>query len=384
MKSVVVLGMHRSGTSAIAKALSIMGVNLGGKLLPPKEDNKKGFWEDLNIVEFNTKLMQDYGQDWNTFGPIGQSFSDDCYKKVIKYIECEFKNTPVWGFKDPRTSRLIPFWRSVFKKIDSEVVYCVVIRNPLSVIKSLEKRDGFSSLQAALLWYQYNMDILSALIDVPFTVIDYDYLLAEPENNLIRLANGIGQLDSLSSIAVNEYCQEFLSGGLRNSKFTLDSLAASGDIPDKVSQLYRELLMLTNKATTHLPSHLKSNAELWKSSQSSNIDIFSLLNSTLDVSASNAVQASHYSERLGIALLHVDQLLKERDHILNERDIMERRHQMAVESLVKSADEVKSLIESNNNLTCELKGIYHSSFWRFTSPLRKIITIFKHIALKRN
>ncbi|MFP7709243.1 hypothetical protein AB6F04_006780 [Vibrio cyclitrophicus] len=102
MKSVVILGMHRSGTSAIAKALSIMGVNLGVNLLPPKEDNKKGFWEDFNIVDFNTNLMQKQSQDWYTFGPIEQDFSDECYEKVIKYVEKEFGDSIVWGFKDPK------------------------------------------------------------------------------------------------------------------------------------------------------------------------------------------------------------------------------------------------------------------------------------------
>lgn len=377
MKSVVVLGMHRSGTSAIAKALSIMGVNLGVNLLPPKEDNKKGFWEDFNIVDFNTNLMQQQFQDWDTFGPIEQDFSDECYEKVIKYVEKEFGDSTVWGFKDPRTSRLIPFWNSIFKKINSDVVYCVVVRNPLSVIKSLEKRDGFSAHQASLLWYQYNMDIIAGLTDVPFTVIDYDSLFIEPENNLIRLANGIGQVDSLSDTAIEEYCQEFLSGGLRNSKFTLDSLNSNGSTPDKIAQLYLDLLDLTNEPSVYLPTHLKKSVGLWKETQSSNIDMFNLLNDVLKVSADESARLSHCNSSLDIALLHVEYLLKERDHVINERDIMEKRHQMAVASLEESQNKEKLLTVTKENLGNELDRIYNSSFWKLSRPLRYIIKMLK-------
>ncbi|MBE8606824.1 sulfotransferase family protein [Vibrio cyclitrophicus 1F53] len=377
MKSVVILGMHRSGTSAIAKALSIMGVNLGVNLLPPKEDNKKGFWEDFNIVDFNTNLMQKQSQDWYTFGPIEQDFSDECYEKVIKYVEKEFGDSIVWGFKDPRTSRLIPFWDSILKKINSDVVYCVVVRNPLSVIKSLEKRDGFSAHQAGLLWYQYNMDIIAELADVPFTVIDYDSLLIEPENNLIRLANGIGQSDSLSDTAIEEYCQEFLSGGLRNSKFTLDSLNSDDSTSDKIAQLYLDLLNLTNEPSVYLPPHLKENVRLWKETQSSNIDMFNLLNDVLKVSTSESARLSHCNSSLDIALSHVEYLLKERDHVINERDIMEKRHQMAVASLEESQNKERLLTVTKENLENELDRIYNSGFWKFFSPLRYIIKMLK-------
>lgn len=354
MKSVVVLGMHRSGTSAIAKALSIMGVDLGKNLLSPKEDNKKGFWEDFNLVDFNTALMQKKNQDWDTFGPLVQDFPDECYDQVIEYINNEFKKSSVWGFKDPRTSRLIPFWNSVFEKMPSDVVYCVVVRNPLSVIKSLEKRNGFSFQQAALLWYQYNMDIIAGLGEASFTVIDYDSLLIDPEGNLIRLAEGIGQIDSLSDAAINDYCQEFLSAGLRNSKFSLDSLNTQDGLSESIADLYRDLLSLTNEPSVYLPSFLKDNIELWKNSQSSNTDIFNLLNGVIKISSSESAQLSHCNARLDIALSHVENVLKERDHVIHERDIMHDRHQMAVESLKQSQNEVAAIVKSKVNLEKEL------------------------------
>ena len=57
----MVLGMHRSGTSAITKGLEVLGVNLGDNLLPPKDDNPKGFFEDRDLVNLNERVLEKIG-----------------------------------------------------------------------------------------------------------------------------------------------------------------------------------------------------------------------------------------------------------------------------------------------------------------------------------
>jgi hypothetical protein len=61
---IVVLGMHRSGTSAVAKALACMGVSLGNDLLPAGKDNPKGFFEDKAINDLNIEMLRVLGLDW--------------------------------------------------------------------------------------------------------------------------------------------------------------------------------------------------------------------------------------------------------------------------------------------------------------------------------
>jgi hypothetical protein len=56
-KLIVVLGMHRSGTSTVTKSLELMGVGLGANLHPAGFDNPKGFWEDRERIEINDKLL---------------------------------------------------------------------------------------------------------------------------------------------------------------------------------------------------------------------------------------------------------------------------------------------------------------------------------------
>lgn len=65
---VVVLGMHRSGTSAITRGLMVLGVELGDNLMPPAADNNKGFFEDVDVNAINVELYRSlgHGQDWHT------------------------------------------------------------------------------------------------------------------------------------------------------------------------------------------------------------------------------------------------------------------------------------------------------------------------------
>ena len=71
-KLVIVLGMHRSGTSAVTRALTVLGVDLGSYLIESQEDNPKGFWEDSEMLSFNERLMRAVGMEWDCLRPIRQ------------------------------------------------------------------------------------------------------------------------------------------------------------------------------------------------------------------------------------------------------------------------------------------------------------------------
>src|ERR671922_675098 len=73
-KVIVVLGMHRSGTSVIARGLRVLGVELGNRLMPPFEgNNSKGFWEDLDINQLNIEMLHFLKSDWHFLAPIRPS-----------------------------------------------------------------------------------------------------------------------------------------------------------------------------------------------------------------------------------------------------------------------------------------------------------------------
>src|SRR6516225_10357393 len=72
--AVIVLGMHRSGTSALAGALHHLGVELGEHLMPASPDNQRGYWEHRDIVAVNHRLMAELGAAWDDIRPLPASW----------------------------------------------------------------------------------------------------------------------------------------------------------------------------------------------------------------------------------------------------------------------------------------------------------------------
>ncbi len=136
-KAIIILGMHRSGTSLLAKTIQSLGVYLGRdeEMIGPREDNPEGFWEHSEIVGVHEKLLGSLSASWDTTKPLPAEWwlSEEVlpYRTKLKNIVINhFSNHSVWGFKDPRTCLLLPLWKSVFRELDIDPVYIICLRNP--------------------------------------------------------------------------------------------------------------------------------------------------------------------------------------------------------------------------------------------------------------
>lgn len=143
----VVLGMHRSGTSALTRGLKVLGVELGENLLAADEQvNAKGFWEDKDILSLNIDIQEALGLRWDNLKPISE---EDCQRDVVRefipraisLLNKKMSDQSFFGMKDPRISVVLPFWRQVFSLLGVKVHYLIASRNPLSIVNSLAKRD---------------------------------------------------------------------------------------------------------------------------------------------------------------------------------------------------------------------------------------------------
>ena len=118
---VVVLGMHRSGTSALAGVLHYLGVDLGTSLMPADaEVNSKGFWENEQIVQIHDQLLQEMGRSWHEVRLFPDNWLaldriQSAKQRILKVFQSEFGTGSVWGLKDPRICRLIPLWKEIFR-----------------------------------------------------------------------------------------------------------------------------------------------------------------------------------------------------------------------------------------------------------------------------
>ena len=152
----MVLGMHRSGTSAITKGLEVLGVDLGDNLIPPQEDNPKGFFEDRELIELNERILKKTGHSWYDLAPIDPALmtGPDLLTERLEagaFIRRKLNASEAVGLKDPRLSILMPFWFDVLQDIDVETGYIIPVRNPLAVARSLLVRDGLMLERGAAL-----------------------------------------------------------------------------------------------------------------------------------------------------------------------------------------------------------------------------------------
>lgn len=164
-RSVLVLGPHRSGTSAVARVLNLLGVDLGRSMLPPKFDNRHGYWEHQTIFELHERLLSRAGSSWHDYRPMPPGWRERPEVEAIRgelaaFLASEFRDKPLWGVKDPRLCSVLPLWLEVLEELGAEPAFVVVVRNPLEVAESLERRDRFSPAKCRLL---YLAQMLSAL-----------------------------------------------------------------------------------------------------------------------------------------------------------------------------------------------------------------------------
>ena len=219
---VVILGMHRSGTSLITKSIELLGYTLGDNLMPSGVDNPKGFWEDLDIVQFNDKLLASNQTSWDSLLDSGsKAYSRELQQEALTLLESKFSNTDKFIIKDPRMSLLLDFWSACFVEADISVHYLAVYRQPLDVAASLHARNGMETEHGLLLTYVYNRALMTFLGDRGF-IVGYRRFLENPLGELSRIAGRFGEV--LDNETAGSFIKEFVDPDLSHHGFTEEDL----------------------------------------------------------------------------------------------------------------------------------------------------------------
>ncbi|MDP9364577.1 MAG: sulfotransferase [Chloroflexota bacterium] len=243
---ICIAGMHRSGTSMVTKFLHQCGLYLGpdDDLMPPAEENPEGFWENLNFVEINEEILNQLGGGWDCPPPEPDDWTGGRLAPLVRRADAilgHFEGREPWGWKDPRSSLTIPFWKALLP--DLRVV--VVVRNPLEVALSLRQRNGFSYALGLTLWQITNRRILSATTPADRVVTHFDASFADPAGETRRLLTFLSMPvleDALASIGS--------AHGLRHHRLTKQDLFDAG-VGEEVFGLYDALCEEAEWDDTH-------------------------------------------------------------------------------------------------------------------------------------
>jgi hypothetical protein len=184
-RAILVLGMHRSGTSALTRILSLSGAALPDRLIEPSPTiNETGFWEPREIVALHDEVLAVAGSAWDDVlgfpAPWFQSAAAAGFRaRLDDIIGREFGDAPLLVVKDPRLCRLLPLWRPVLAARGLAPLAVIPIRNPLEIAASLEKRDGFGEGKSLLLWLGHFLAAEYDTRDLPRCFVSYDRALSD-------------------------------------------------------------------------------------------------------------------------------------------------------------------------------------------------------------
>lgn len=165
-RTIVILGMHRSGTSALAGSLEEAGLELG-RVVEAAPHNRKGNRENWAILHMQEDLLERSGGSWKDPPPAVQWAS--LHRAIRDEFVAGFHGSGIWGFKDPRTLFTLDGWREVLPSAELVGIF----RHPLLVAGSLHRRDGLPVEDGVQLWIRYNRRLLELHQAAPFPLIEF-------------------------------------------------------------------------------------------------------------------------------------------------------------------------------------------------------------------
>lgn len=242
---VIVMGMHRSGTSMTAGILRQMGVNLGDDLISADSNNRAGYFESNEIVRNNAKILHSLDRRWT--GPKGTleinlDFLDSEIKAQTRHnIKQEIRKLSnsgeVWGIKDPRISRLLPFWHEILNDLDVRVLFILCVRHPLEVAESIARRDGLPQHQGQLLWLKHNEDAMVNSKTENMHVVIFNRWFTDFDSQVVQLNRMLNLVQQEGEGGYLERLKSFIRPELRHH-----SQGKSEYLP-YINELYRLLVV---------------------------------------------------------------------------------------------------------------------------------------------
>lgn len=182
--ALVVLGMHRSGTSALTRTLNLLGASVPTNLIEADSNNQSGYWEPGTLNALNNEMLKESGSrwdDWREFDPtaLGRERLAHYRKKIRTLVQQEYGRERLFLIKDPRISRFVFLYEAALTDLDVVPVYIIASRNPLSVLDSLEKRDGMTADFASFLWLRNTLDAEEATRGKRRCLVHYEDFLQD-------------------------------------------------------------------------------------------------------------------------------------------------------------------------------------------------------------
>jgi hypothetical protein len=203
-QAILVVGMHRSGTSAVTRVMNLLGVPLSPNLVPSFAGNELGHWEAAELPALHDRMLKAAGSNVNSVLGVDRNWFDSeeaerFAGEVAGYVEGAFPDTPLFALKDPRMALFIPVWRRALQRLGIEPVFVLPVRAPREVAASLTRRQlevftdsVWPAARGELVWLNYVLAAEHDTRDARRAFVRFDDLLDDWRREMGRLGDQLG------------------------------------------------------------------------------------------------------------------------------------------------------------------------------------------------
>lgn len=410
---ILVLGMHRSGTSAVAGVLNMMGAYLGkpDDLLPPHpHDNPTGYWERTDVIAAHDAVLDANGYKWDRLAGLDPhrlkaNSVATLHHSLHETLRELGKSGRPWLVKDPRLCLLLPQWLSLLES----PACIVVVRDPREVAASMREgpRGAYTSHYLIALWEEYLRNVLTALRGRTVLFVDYASMLDDPATQCHRMLRGLAQIgvDTLQPPPVAKLTA-FLNPHLRRSK-------PASHVPLPASQaalfkwLQEQCAATGPQVVDAIPADGSSDEVLHEYERAFAVQAERTRGETLAEThareaevearlATSLQEMQRVQEALQVATSRLRELTRERDGLADQladavhqrnitaMELNETRHARNVAAGALDQTRHERNVAASGRIAAErhvrnlekaVRDLHHSWSWKLTAPLRAVANL---------
>ncbi len=349
---IFVLGMHRSGTSAVARILNLMGVYFGGEHVSTgrSDQNAKGFWERRDVRDLNDDVLFGSRCDWDCVADFNldavPAETKSAYVGAAADIVLNMDAHRPWFVKEPRLCLVFPIWRQVL-----ENPFCIhVLRNPLEVAHSLRTRNGIPIRTGLALWEAYSLHALNASTGLRRVFISYEDLMRDPSVAVERLHSVLVEQGGYDlRVPSGNELNQFLDDALYRHRKTERSLRAVATT--RQLQLYKALLGDTDVLRTSSPIPSQPTVEILRRYEKT-VDVEGRISSARQARQRRVPESETTQLKLrNLELEHARSLLK---GVSQRLDAAERETRQLRRADIEARSTIARSVQKAENLASEL------------------------------
>ena len=402
-QALIVLGMHRSGTSALTGLLQRLGVQGPNTPIPADEHNPLGYGESNTIASFHERLLDSSGSRWDAWvrvspdwfeSPVAVRFLDEC-RSLLAH---EFGDKPLFVVKDPRLCRFLPFWLRVLQAENVVPAAIIPIRSPLAVARSLETRDRLPREHSLLMWLRHVLEAEFETRNISRSIVRYRDLLSDWKAVANRLSADLHVTWPDQSRAAETDISDFVRPELCHHAVEIESMDVVFPLSDWLRRTYEAFDVLLDPGE-HRTAEACATLDEVRHEFDRAASIFGPI-----IEAGRSLAADLEGQH-NVLRQYASNVETEREHLRervsrleSERDALQK-HASGLEQLASSlkqhvfglTEHVSSLEHRNEVVSRELASAKHhvealleSASWRITAPLRAAARVFKGNAKARS